>query len=315
MVKIKSKASKDPKAQYFIFVLNNWTEEELQLLRDFSLEPKVQYIGWAQEIAGTGTPHLQGYIELEEPLRKTFKQMHKWTKVPRLSFEKRHGTSQQARDYYADNDEKPEVVGLEEYGKLSLSAPGKRNDLLALKETIDSGASLTQIADQHFGAFVRYERSIRSYKRLKLSPRDWQPEVIVLWGDTGTGKTRRAYESSDSPYFHPGGPWFDGYEGQEVVIFDDFSGSCFPIAYLLKLLDRYPMDVPIKGGFVKWTPKKIFITSNMNPKDWYSKALPEHVKAMERRFTHVEEFIDFTRERIPPQVQEQFKQFNKQPIE
>lgn len=297
------------KALYYVFVLNNWTQEELLLLRDFSTNEVVKYIGWAQEIGESSTPHLQGYMELAS--RKTMSQIHKISKVKRLSLHKRRGSSQQARDYYADNDEKPIVQGLEEYGTLSKSFAGKRNDLLDLKASLDAGASLAEVADEHFGSFVRYEKSIRSYKRLKASPRDFVPEVYVLWGDTGTGKTRKAYESAEKPYFHPGGSWFDGFEGQEVAIFDDFSGSCFPIAYLLKLLDRYPMSVPIKGGFVEWNPRKIFITSNMNPKDWYSKALPEHVKALERRFTHVEEFIDFTRERVPDEVKEQFKQFNK----
>jgi hypothetical protein len=93
---------------------------------------------------------------------------------------------------------------------------------------------------------------------------------IVLWGRTGTGKTRFCYEQiKDSTYWSPGDyQWFDGYEGQRIVIIDDYRGE-YPLPLFLKLLDRYPMRVPVKGSFVEWCPKKIFITSNIEPAHWY----------------------------------------------
>lgn len=294
------------KTKYLVFVLNNYTEEEVQLLRDFSLNEVCTYIGWAREVGEEcGTPHLQGYIELTK--RTTYNGIRKLCKVPRLAPQQRKANNgKDAREYYAEPEKhnKPPAVGLEEYGKLSTSYSGKRNDLETLKNFIDEGHSLAEIAQEHFGSFVRYEKSIRSYKRLKMTPRDFQPEVIVLWGDTGTGKTRRAYESSTGPYFHPGGSWFDGYEGQEVAIFDDFAGSCFAISYLLKLLDRYPMQVPIKGGFVEWNAKKIFLTSNLHPGDWYPNAHQEHVRALFRRFTTIERFVDVVESCLTPEQQE-----------
>lgn len=123
--------------------------------------------------------------------------------------------------------------------------------------------------------------------------RTWVCSVIVYWGRTGAGKTRAVYDNlptQDIIYPHPGGQWFDGYDGQPIVLFDDYGGSEFKITYLLKLLDRYPMRVPVKGGFVSWTPTEIYITSNKDPRTWYSNANPEHVAAMFRRFTNVVRF-------------------------
>jgi hypothetical protein len=111
----------------------------------------------------------------------------------------------------------------------------------------------------------------------------------VYWGRTGAGKTRAVFDNVPSPediYVHPGGQWFDGYDGQPIVLFDDFGGSEFKLTYFLKLLDRYPMQVPIKGGFVSWIPKEVYITSNRNPLEWYPNAHGEHVNAMFRRFTN-----------------------------
>jgi hypothetical protein len=124
--------------------------------------------------------------------------------------------------------------------------------------------------------------------------RDWMPITKVYYGETGIGKTRRAFEEAlSSPYVHSGGMWFDGYDAHEDVVFDDFGGSEFKLTYLLKLLDRYPMRVPVKGGFVNWVPKRIWITSNYSPKDWYPNAKDEHCRALRRRLEKVVRFRRF----------------------
>lgn len=162
-----------------------------------------------------------------------------------------------------------------------------------LQQDLKEGKRLRQIADDHFGSFLKYQRGITAAKLAYAPKRDWQPSVVVYWGRTGAGKTRAVYDNLSSPedvYVHPGGPWFDGYDGQPIVLFDDYAGSEFKLQYFLKLLDRYPMQVPIKGGFVSFIPQEIYITSNLNPNSWYSNANYEHVAAMKRRFTNVVHF-------------------------
>lgn len=117
--------------------------------------------------------------------------------------------------------------------------------------------------------------------------REDPPYVTVLHGPTGSGKTRRAFEHDPELWSYPGSGWFDGYYGQATVLFDDFSGSEFKITFLLRLLDRYPMQVPVKGGFTWWAPEQIFITSNLSPDRWYPNAHIEHVRALQRRFSEV----------------------------
>lgn len=55
--------------------------------------------------------------------------------------------------------------------------------------------------------------------------------------------------------------WFDGYLGESVAVFDDFRPWWCRFDYLLALLDRYPIRVPVKGGFVNWIPEIIIITT------------------------------------------------------
>lgn len=114
--------------------------------------------------------------------------------------------------------------------------------------------------------------------------------VIVYWGSTGLGKTRAVQDNATDLWCYPGSGWFDGYADHKQALFDDFSGSEFKISYLLKLLDRYPMQVPIKGDFVNWAPFEIYITSNLDPINWFPNAHEAHINALFRRFDNVIHF-------------------------
>lgn len=119
--------------------------------------------------------------------------------------------------------------------------------------------------------------------------RQWKSHVRVYYGSTGTGKTRRAIEEDKVEWTHGGDRWFDGYDQQERVLFDDFDGVKSGITYrkLLQLLDRYPLQVPIKGGFVEWCPRVIVITTNIPPDRWYP---DEDYSPLQRR---IDDFINF----------------------
>lgn len=125
---------------------------------------------------------------------------------------------------------------------------------------------------------------------LKQTPRNFKTKVFVLWGPTGTGKTRFAHDQiMNTSSWSPGDyAWFDGYIGQDIVIFDDYRGE-YPLQMLLKLLDRYPMRVPVKGGFTTWRPRKVYITSNLSPRAWYPTEDLVSIDALFRRLESIEE--------------------------
>jgi len=53
------------------------------------------------------------------------------------------------------------------------------------------------------------------------------------------------------------------------VIFSNSLGE-MPLNSLLKLIDRYVRQVPVKGSFVWFTPKILIMTANTHPSTWYS---------------------------------------------
>lgn len=272
------------RAQYWIFTLNNYSFQEEIYLRELNDE-KVAFLSFGREVGEEGTHHLQGHLELTKRLR--LQQVKTLLGCHRFHLEARKGTFEQAQEYV----EKDGDVFV--YGVRVSKGSGKRTDLDRLHEALVEKRSLIEISNDHFGSFMRYRRSIFSYRNINATQRQWQVSVIIYWGKTGTGKTSSVLGNLASIrdlWISPSSGWFDGYDGQPICLFDDFSGSDFKLPYLLKLLDRYPMQVPIKGGFVSWIPKEIYLTSNLNPKHWFPNAHPEHVLALFRRITNIVKF-------------------------
>lgn len=213
----------------------------------------------------TKRSHWQVYIESVKRHRiswysKRFNNAH---------VEIRKGTGLQASEYCKKDGE------YIEFGELSGEYAGKRNDLLAIKKKIDEGKTMIDIADNHFESFIRFNRGFSLYKSLKTKKRDFKTHVTVFYGLTGTGKSRRAFEmaqAAESFYYvtitGDGPVWWNGYEGQELVVINDYLGE-FRYRYILQLLDRYPIQVPTKGNMIEFTSKSIIFTSSKHPSLWY----------------------------------------------
>lgn len=111
-------------------------------------------------------------------------------------------------------------------------------------------------------------------------------QVVLLYGDPDTGKTRAAVDFGAAPLqFAANGSFIGGYDGEDRVLFDDLRLDEFPRPFLLQLLDRYPMRVPVKGDFRNWRPKVVFFTSNDDPH-----SILDADGAIDRRVTDIVEF-------------------------
>ena len=87
--------------------------------------------------------------------------------------------------------------------------------------------------------------------------RDFKTHVTVLCGRPGTGKSRLAQEIGskyDSVYYKTlGESWDNMPQNCDCVIIDDFYGW-LKYDELLKILDRYPYQVPVKGSYIALAP-------------------------------------------------------------
>lgn len=109
-------------------------------------------------------------------------------------------------------------------------------------------------------------------------------ECFVYWGRTGLGKSHRAWSEAglDSYPKSPSTKFWDGYRGHKHVVMDEFRGD-IAVNHLLRWLDRYPVLVEIKGSSVPLVAAKIWITSNLSPREWYPGMDEETLNALLRR--------------------------------
>jgi len=115
-------------------------------------------------------------------------------------------------------------------------------------------------------------------------PRAIERKVIVFWGSTCTGKSRRAWEEAGDDAFpkDPRSKFWDGYRGQTNVVIDEFRGS-IDIAHLLRWTDRYPLMVEVKGSSRPLDAERIWLTSNLEPSAWYPECDMATMDALMRR--------------------------------
>lgn len=291
-------------SRHYVWTLNNPTEEEVDRLthglsETFQTQDGHRYSVVGLEIGEEGTMHLQGYTELTRPMRlRGFQRFLNPLRPAQVHVERRRGTRDQARNYVRD-DAKETSLGWVETGDWTSGGQGQRNDIEDCKSMLLSNAPMAEIADKHFGTWCRNYRAFATFRTLtwQQSIPDWRDiNVTVHWGTTGTGKTRAACAVCESHYKmnQPEGTqaWFDFYAGEELLILDDFTGW-LPLAYLLNLLDGYPMRVATKGGhtWAAWT--KVIITSNIPPSAWYKpEAVARHPGALQRRVNEIIFFDD-----------------------
>ena len=235
------------------------------------------------------TPHFQGYCEFDNA--KTLAAMKKLEGLERAHFEVAAGNAEQNLTYCTKVEDRldgPWVFGAPKAGQ------GKRTDLDMVKADIDAGAPEEDLWADHFSAMVRNHKAFREYKRVITPKRRLQATHITIIGGSGQGKTSSVYAMFPEAdiWKHPdAGDWFDGYSGQKVVLFDEMGGWRFKQRYLLQLLDAYPMDVPVKGGFVPFVPEVIVMTTNFEPETWYKSDNAWRDSPLRRRLESIERSV------------------------
>jgi hypothetical protein len=245
------------------------------------LPPDVQYIRGQLEYGGSS-----GYLHWQ--VMVAFKKKVTCAKVKEVFGRTTHveiSRSEAANEYVWKEDTRVENTQFE-LGQRAM----KRNCQKDWDKVVD---------DVKKGKFeeVPADILIRHYGNLKrihvdsLKPTPEEKEVYVFWGATGAGKSKRAWEEAtfDAYPKDPNSKFWDGYSGQSNIVFDEFRGA-ISISHILRWLDRYPTIVEIKGSSCVLKAKRIWITSNLSPDQWYPDLDDETRAALRRRFTQVIHF-------------------------
>lgn len=284
--------------------INNPTDNDISGLN--ALYPdKAQYILAARELGENLTPHLQCYIQFKKQIRFTTAAKL----LPRAHLIPSNGSAAQNITYCKKGmQSKVEYDTLGEQGdnygaELDIAIeigtpkqPGKRTDIEEAATDVMSGQKrLREIAEDHPDVFVKYCKGITSLYHATMPVRsaDSPKEVIVHYGPTGTGKTRKCYDLQAHIQGPEQGKWWDGYDRHSTIIMDEFRGT-LPLGYILRLTDRYPMQVEIKGGMTQLVANTIHFTSPVHPAYWYSSTtyVDGKIDQLKRRITQIYRHFD-----------------------
>lgn len=271
----------------------------------------VQYAIWQRERGGrTGHTHFQGYVYFKNTV--SFKVAKENIGV-HCHIEPALGSLAQNIDYCSKEDTRCEEEDsgpwfFGEYTEEDLDATRtavQRRGGGAKKSTLDQwgerakhAGGIKHIIDNHPGIYIRHWQGLTRLRALSIQPRrsDVNPHVEVRHGPSGAGKSRSVYTefSHSEVYSKDGSRWWDYYDGEPVVLFDDFTGDAreIPPVQLLRILDRYPIRVQTKGGYVQLSQSKFILTSSIHHHEWYGGSEEWHaqLQAFERRVTRWRQF-------------------------
>jgi len=231
-----------------------------------------------------GTRHYQGYVEFTSVMhlsgvRKIINEAH---------WETRRGRQSDAIDYCKKEDSR--ISGPYEAGKAG-GRQGKRTDIDEAVELLIETRSMRDVLAEHPVAVIKYHRGMERALELSVAPRVGAPKCILLYGPTGTGKSHWAYTKYPGAYWKaPNSKWFDGYLDETTVIMDEFCGarSKMELSYLLRLMDKYPLKIEIKGSSRDFLATTIVFTTNIHPREWYDFSdRMSQWPALQRRFAEV----------------------------
>lgn len=230
----------------------------------------------------TKKEHWQGFVQWKNPV--TLERVCKWQKG--CHAEPMRGTIDDNIKYCSKS--KTKIGDTVMFGSPK-NEQGKRNDLIEVKELLDNGGSMLDVADNHFEAFIRYNRGFEKYLLMKRG-KEIRPnkKVILIVGQPGSGKTTYCYNNYPDLYKTNDITWFDGYAGEPAILIDDiveFEDANF----WLNFLDIWPNRLELKGSFMPSCAEVILITSNFGIDELLKKSsLPDVTKrAIKRRITQV----------------------------
>lgn len=294
-------AEKDTASRKWQLTFNNpaehgWTHEKIRAtLCTFRT---ICYWCMADEIgANEHTPHTHLFINLS-PSNCRFSTLK--SKFPGAHIEKVVGTSAENRAYilkdgkWKDTEKGTTSIpdSFEEFGECPDEHQGKSREADKILELLKDGANNMEIIDAVPSAFKvidKVERT-RSIMRDAQFANCWRDlEVTYIYGATGSGKTRSVMDAYGyqncyrvTDYKHP----FDTYDGQDVIIFEEFRGG-LKHGDMLNYLDGYPLLLPCRYFNRQACYTKVFIITNVSPDYQYSNVDSESRRAFFRRITKI----------------------------
>lgn len=289
---VKPKNAQESAAKQWCYTINNYTT------KDHIPDEDCKYRIQGYEVGEKGTPHIQGYVWLEEAIRWTAFQKA----YPTVThFEKAKGNPYQNFEYCSKDKD------FEEYGERPKKPKdkSKADDVFAEAIRAPTVREAIQVIKEKRprDLLVHGEAIERNLKKIKIQPyaRQYDAKAFTVplqsltkstlfTGPSNIGKTHFAAAHFENPLICSHidqlktlSPDHDG------IIFDDMSFKHWPKEAVIHLLDQdFDRTINVRYGTVHIPArtKKIFTHNSDNP--FYNDEIEEEQKtAIERRLTRI----------------------------
>lgn len=266
------------------FTLNNYTEDEVASIQGLD----VKYVIYGKEVGESGTPHLQGYVNLS----RTQKLSYVTKMIPRAHWTPCNGTPQQNIDYCSKQGD---VWTKGVAPKQRMETGGKEGG----KRTRETWEKTLELAKNGTLEEIEPELQIKYYSTLRAIKKDYgkRPADLevdsgwkgILWivGPPGCGKSKYVRDTwkPDEIYDKSLNKWWDSYGGEKIALLDDFGKAHGVLGEHIKRWgDRYSFPAEIKGGKIDIRPERVVVTSNYFPHEiWEEEKDPALLAAIMRR--------------------------------
>ncbi len=251
-----------------------------------------KYVVFQTELGTGGLMHLQGYTEMVRARRlQTIRKIYGGADTldeTTIHIEARKGTQGQAIAYCQKQATRVNDATSGEGG--TPKKLGKDKLSVVTANIIMDGLDVQTMATEYPVTFVKYGAKIGSWALSIRPKRDWKPDIIIMYGSTGTGKSTLAKEkwNDKSKYWVPipesGGWWWFNYGGEWTIVLDDWKNQYCKFTRLLRLFDSTEMVVQAKGVQYNMCSHRIVITTTIDPLEWYPNMSWDSKKELRRRF-------------------------------
>ena len=242
--------------------INN-EERSLEELSKYieSLEHFKYAIFQREEGEETHTPHIQLFIIFS--CSKRFNTIKNY--FPTAHIEGAKGTNAQCRDYCSKTDTR--IEGPVELGVFAEER--SRTDISNFMELVKLNTDYLDLEKLYPNLYLnnlnKLDKIKENYRFEKFKKVLRDVEVTYIYGEPGIGKTSYIVDKHglgnyfSVPFYRYGN--FDYYNGEDVIVFDEFAGQ-IEIPLMNKLLDRYPMMLPSRFASKICCYTKVYIISN-----------------------------------------------------
>lgn len=259
----------------WVFTLNNPTDEEIDKLSTLDCT----YLLYGKEHQNEGTPHLQGYVVFQS--QKRFSTLKRFNE--RIHWEKARGNHAQNIAYCTKEDTEPY-----EKGERPVDIRKRKTNLVEEIEK-DPRHGLTIYNNKRMIESLENEQKM--FEEI-ISGLMEKPEVVYIYGDTGTGKTYWAINDAVQRYGKDNVSMLrfcnsfgiSNNPMADALIIPEFRPSCIDAATFLEFTDGYGMVLNIKHSQVYIRPRAIYICSIKHPHEIYKDEINEQFRRRITRF-------------------------------